>query len=111
MVAKRIDQLVRERVDNRCEYCRLPQAAVRFRFPLDHVTARQHQSDEPRSGERPIDSPLNPRLDQWADHFRWEGVIAVGVTDVGRTTVRLLRMNDPVRVALREHLVAEGSVL
>jgi hypothetical protein len=97
------------------------------------VTARQHQgpsteenlalccdrcnshkgtnltSLDPASGQ--MTRLFNPRLDQWADHFRWEGVIAVGVTDVGRTTVRLLRMNDPVRVALREHLLAEGSVL
>ncbi|HWB14228.1 MAG TPA: HNH endonuclease signature motif containing protein [Pirellulales bacterium] len=25
-----------------CEYCKLPQSAYRFRFPVDHIIARQH---------------------------------------------------------------------
>jgi 5-methylcytosine-specific restriction endonuclease McrA len=33
---------VRRRALNRCEYCRLPQAASDLTFPIDHIIARQH---------------------------------------------------------------------
>jgi 5-methylcytosine-specific restriction endonuclease McrA len=39
---KLIEQAVRARAKNNCEYCRLPQSARRLRFQIDHVIAQQH---------------------------------------------------------------------
>ncbi len=58
------------------------------------------------------DSPhilaLPPRRDRWADYFRWRGPRLVGLTPVGRATIRVLGINDPDAVALRRELIAEG---
>jgi hypothetical protein len=37
---------VRRRARHRCEYCRLPQSAVRFRNQVDHIVAEQHEGGD-----------------------------------------------------------------
>jgi hypothetical protein len=51
---------------------------------------------------------FHPREDGWDDHFRWNGAILVGRTDVGRTAISVLNMNHPDAVAKREALLQEG---
>ena len=51
---------------------------------------------------------FHPRRHKWDRHFRWVGGLVVGRTPIGRVTVQVLAMNDPLRVALREELIAEG---
>ena len=122
-----VREFVRRRAEDRCEYCRLPQLSVGFlAFHIEHVIARQHGgSDEidnlawachrcnaykgPNISS--IDEltlqlvPLfHPRRDQWPDHFQFVGASIVGLTPVGRATVKLLGFNDPYRVELREQL-------
>jgi hypothetical protein len=54
-------------------------------------------------------NPLfNPRTHHWADHFHWLGSYLKGVTAIGRTTVSVLRMNQPERVEFRRLLQAAG---
>jgi hypothetical protein len=68
-------QLVRRRAGNRCEYCRVPQKATPFiPFHIEHMT----------------------------EHFLTEGGEITGLTPTGRATVRLLNMNAPRRVQLRD---------
>jgi hypothetical protein len=38
---------------------------------------------------------------RWDDHFEWHGVLIVGTTPVGRTTVRVLQLNAEERLQLR----------
>ena len=122
-------QLVRRRSDNRCEYCRIPQQATPFiTFYVEHVRARQHMGDDGADNlalacdrcnafKGPnlvsVDSetgetvPLfNPREDDWSEHFLAVGGEIVGLTPTGRATVRLLNMNAPRRVQLREEWFA-----
>ena len=127
-------QFVRGRAANRCEYCLVPQDATPFiAFHVEHVVARQHIGDDrvenlalacdrcnafkgtnltsidPVSGKF---VPLfNPRQDRWAEHFRFEGGVIVGITAIGRATVRLLNMNAPHRVELREEWLEAGGDL
>src|SRR5687768_14086166 len=106
---------VRFRARFRCEYCRLPEAASDFTFPIDHVIARQHQGQTslenlalacPRCNAHKgpnlstIDWPsvdlirlYHPRQDRWEDHFLMEGAVIVGITATGAGTARLLHMN------------------
>jgi hypothetical protein len=51
---------------------------------------------------------FNPRRHKWASHFRWKGPVLVGRTPIGRTTVAVLAINLPHRIAQRASLIAEG---
>lgn len=126
-----IRRLVRERAGDRCEYCRLPQAAVDATFHVDHVVAQQHldqTGDDPKrlalacdrcnfckatnlSSIDPVTREIvllfNPRQDEWEEHFAMQGAVIVGVTPTGRATVRLLQMNAKHRVELRRWLIEE----
>ena len=121
---------VRHRAGDRCEYCQMPQSAHVRSFAVDHVIARQHGGKTTSenlalaclrcnshkgpnlAGLDPDASVLtrlfHPRVDRWTDHFRWEGAILIGLTDVGRTTIEVLTINHPDYVALRESLIHEG---
>jgi hypothetical protein len=128
--SKRIEKVVRDRAGGLCEYCRHPEALSRLGFCLDHVRARQHGGRtrttnlafacgfcnrhkgpnvagvDPKTGRL---TPLfNPRTQRWADHFKWHGPRILGLTSVGRTTVRVLAMNHPIQVNTRRALIAEG---
>lgn len=106
-------RLVRERASQRCEFCRLPDAADEWPFHVDHVVARVHGGDDhhdnlswtctqcnlhkgtnlasidPETGDRV--NLFNPRRDSWERHFvvDRDGHI-IGLTPTGRATVRLL---------------------
>ncbi len=119
-------QLVRERAEFACEYCRIPQAATPFiAFHIEHIIARQHLDEDqddpaglalacdrcnafkgpniasidPETGER-VDL-FHPRFDNWSDHFDLETGKIRGLTPSGRATARLLNMNAQRRVELR----------
>ena len=49
---------------------------------------------------------FNPRHDVWSEHFAWDGPTLVGLTPIGRTTISVLRINQPERVEHRRLLVA-----
>jgi len=128
-----VRQLVRERAGNRCEYCRLRQhEGAAIRFHVEHVRPRQHGgSDDPENlalacptcnwnkgpNMSAVDpetdrlTPLyNPRSDRWKEHFGIVGVEIVGLTNVGRATTRLLRMNDPEYVEVRREIDSRGEL-
>jgi hypothetical protein len=54
---------------------------------------------DPETGQ--LSELFHPRLQRWADHFAWQGVLIVGITPVGRTTVEVLQMNAEERLRLR----------
>ncbi|HJT35666.1 MAG TPA: HNH endonuclease signature motif containing protein [Pirellulales bacterium] len=125
-----LDQFVRERAGNVCEYCKLPQSIYGFRFPLDHIIAEQHGGKTissnlclacPRcnaskgrniAGIDPISGRMvrlfNPRRHKWAAHFRWDGAYLQGKSGIGRTTILVLAMNHPIALELRRALIDSG---
>jgi hypothetical protein len=61
---------------------------------------------DPDSGE---EVPLfNPRTQDWAEHFRWEGARVVPLSATGRATVDTLAMNRPLLIAIRLEEAAHG---
>jgi 5-methylcytosine-specific restriction endonuclease McrA len=126
-------RLVRERAENRCEYCHLRQSAAPFfAFHTEHIRAQQHggtgrlenlalacpdcnahkgpnlTSIDPQSDQY---VPLfNPRVDRWEQHFVVEGPFITGRTPIGRATVALLAMNEPERVQMRAELQHSGDL-
>jgi hypothetical protein len=61
---------------------------------------------DPDSGA--ITPLFHPRQDAWTDHFYWQGALLVGRSAKGRTTIDVLEINEPDRVALRASLQMEG---
>jgi hypothetical protein len=129
-----IRQLVRDRAGHRCEYCLLRQADLPLiPFHIEHVIPCQHggaddisnlalachrcnlnkgpnlASLDPATGA--IVPLFHPRLQRWEDHFEWRGVLIVGTTPVGRITVRILAMNEDLRVQLRHSRLSQGPTL
>jgi hypothetical protein len=119
---------VRERAEQRCEYCLLHESQAFFPHEPDHLIALKHggktvsanlalacfdcnrfkgsdiASIDEISGE--LVGLFNPRTQQWLDHFSLEGGHIIPLTPVGRVTARLLRLNLPSRVEVRERLAA-----
>jgi hypothetical protein len=54
-----------------------------------------------RFGEGAVVSLFNPRQQAWSEHFIANGPIVVGVTPIGRATIRVLDFNAASRVQLR----------
>ena len=121
---------VERRANARCEYCLIPQGAVMWPHEPDHIIAEQHGGRTElanlalacfhrnrRKGPNvaSVDSetgqvvPLfNPRGHRWADHFRLEGPRISPLTQIGRVTVDLLRLNAPERLLVRQALLQAG---
>lgn len=122
-----VRRLVRERAANRCEYCHLAQIDVPVStFHVEHIIPRKHGGPndlsnlalarhhwnlhkgpnltgiDPASGE--IVVRFDPRRDDWDEHFSLREGVVVGLTAVGRTTVRVLEMNVQERLDLRAEL-------
>jgi hypothetical protein len=105
----------------------------RFSFyppEIDHIIARKHggqttldnlarvcwrcnhhkgtdvASFDPLTGE--LTRLFHPRTDVWIEHFRLDDVRLDSDTPEGRTTLFLLRLNEPARVEERGLAVAAG---
>jgi hypothetical protein len=129
-VSKELDRRVRRRAKGLCEYSRLPQAFDPWAFQLDHIIAGQHggrakltnlalacsrcnRNKGPNiagfdNRTNVIVALYHPRRDKWTEHFRWRGPRLLGLTPLGRVTIRVLAINHPDAVALRRELIAEG---
>jgi hypothetical protein len=128
---RELEDLVRQRAGNRCEYCQLSaQVVPDLAFEIDHIIAKRHRGPTRAgnlcqacfacnnhkqaniSGIDPVSKKLtplfNPRRHKWTKHFRWDGPILVGLTPIGRVTVIVLEINLDYRVDLRRSLIDEG---
>ena len=128
---------VRRRASYHCGYCRVPQAAFRRPFHLEHVVAKQHGGTteldnlalacwhcnlkkgpnltgiDPETAQ--ITHLFHPRKDRWEDHFGVAvgtllplGIEIRGLTATGRATIGVLGMNEEMRQMLRYELWLEG---
>ncbi|HJT76937.1 MAG TPA: HNH endonuclease [Gemmataceae bacterium] len=120
-------ELVRQaegRAGQRCEYCRMHQALQGATFHLEHILPSSrggstdldnlawacpgcnlHKSDRTEALDPDtavVVRLFNPRTDSWSEHFELQGYQIVGRTPVGRATVRLLGLNHPRRVLIRQ---------
>src|SRR5215211_3786790 len=110
-------EYIRQRAGARCEYCGLPEAYSDAPFQVDHVIAEKHQGPTQlenlawscyycnsfkgpniagwNEATQAIVRLYHPRRDTWEDHFRWQGAVVAGLTEVGAATIHVLRMNEP----------------
>lgn len=103
---------------------------MRPRHQIEHIIATQHGGDDAPSnlalacmhcnlhkgpniagrdqatGE--LTRLFHPRQDRWRDHFGWQGAVLIGLTPIGRATIHVLAINDPLVIQTREALIEEG---
>jgi hypothetical protein len=117
-------RLVRRRAGNCCEYCGRSQSqSLLASLHIEHIRPiKHHGGDEDDNlalacvdcnlrkgpnvaGYDPLTGALtelfDPRHQVWSEHFEWQGVIIVGKTAIGRTTVEVLELNSADRLELR----------
>lgn len=119
------------RAHSRCEYCHFPSEFAEFPFHIDHIVAQKHGgATEPQNlalscfycntskgpniagfdqETQEIARLFDPRKDIWSEHFRWEGARLIGITNVGRVTVKVLNINEPAGLNVRRLLMSEGA--
>jgi hypothetical protein len=121
---------VAERAQFRCEYCRLPQSCYYHEFQIDHIRSIKHlglthfdnlayccpDCNKYKGSDvgTHLDKSLaitrffNPRIDNWFEHFEvFEGAI-YSKTDIGEATIRILQINIPDRIIIRQELMKDG---
>lgn len=117
-------QFVRDRAGDNCEYCQLPQRMSPVaQLQIEHIIPRKHggRDEEENLALACVDwklakssnlsgidettgetvSLFNPRLQRWDEHFVWQGTALVGLTAIGRATIRVLNINDEERQQMR----------
>jgi HNH endonuclease len=124
-ISDSIQDQVRQRSGYLCEYCHASELWQYVKFTVDHVIpVTQGGTDDlenlalacfhcnrrktnrlsaiaPRTNQA---VPLfNPRCDRWREHFTWsaDGLLIVGLTDIGQATLESLAMNRERVIAIR----------
>jgi hypothetical protein len=129
-VPEAIRRAVRQRAQERCDYCLIPEAELLFRHEADHILAAQHggapvlenlalacadcnrykgpnlSSTDSETGA--IVPLFHLRRDRWDEHFVVQGSHIMGRTPTGRATVFLLKLNSEERVLARRALQRAG---
>lgn len=124
MVSATTRQAVYKRAGAICEYCQLPEEfSPVARLQIEHIIPIKHGGTtildnlaiacidcnlrkgsnltgiDPDSGQ--IVELFNPRAQAWTEHFVWKGVEIVGLTSVGRATIRVMDLNSEDRLIVR----------
>ena len=129
-MAKSRRRLVWERAHGCCEYCQISQAYCILPHEIDHIRAKKHHGGHSlentcvacahcnaakgpnAAGYDPETDELvplfNPRQEMWTEHFSWNGPELVGKSAVGRATIDVLNINDPICVEQRRYLNKAG---
>ena len=115
---------VRRRAAQACEYCQRRQVdSPLIPLQIEHIIPRKHGGADSfgnlalacaecnlhkGSNLTGIDPEsnlvavlFNPRSDDWTEHFSWDGLRVVGLTPIGRATVRVLELNSAPRLRVR----------
>jgi hypothetical protein len=124
MISQAVKKQIRSQAQDLCEYCRLPQSFVSAAtFHIEHIISIQHGGEDELdniclscpfcnmykgpnlASLDPLTKQLtrlyHPRKDTWLEHFEFQGASINGLTEIGRTTVFLLKFNDEYRYPIR----------
>lgn len=124
-------RLVESRAGFVCEYCLIHANDTYAGCQVDHVISEKHGGPtvlanlalacsfcnrHKGSDVGSIDKAtgkfvrlFNPRTDEWDDHFQLVGVRFAWKTARGEATVRLLKVNHPLRIEERRILKRQGK--
>lgn len=131
-IPQALQDQVRRRALQRCEYCQSAEWLTGLRHEFDHILPRQlggastaenlclacsscnshkHARTEAVDAETGETVSLyNPRRQRWPEHFAWsdDGTRIMGLTAIGRATIETLQMNHSAVVTARALWVYTG---
>ncbi|MCB0837881.1 MAG: HNH endonuclease [Bacteroidetes bacterium] len=133
-MSHKVPQIIRSQVARRaqfkCEYCLMPEELSFLPFQIDHIISLEHGGGSeidnlayscPHCNQhkgsdlstflehyQDIERLFNPRIDQWNGHFEVSSGEIRSISRIGKATVKLLRMNEPERLAIRRILAEVG---
>lgn len=131
-ISAALRKLVWERARGFCEYCHIHDDEVLLSHEIDHVVAEQHggpsfeenlslacfQCNKLKGPNLAgidaltgaVEALFHPRLDDWHDHFMFQGPHIEARSARGRATIHILRLNAPERLRVRMALQESGRV-
>ncbi|MCC3526831.1 MAG: HNH endonuclease [Microcoleus sp. PH2017_22_RUC_O_B] len=129
-ISAELRRLVTQRASKRCEYCLIHQDVSIYSHEVDHIIALKHEGQtradnlalsclscnrykgsdlatiDPVNDE--IVPLFNPRRQVWEEHFVLNDARIEGITQIGRATGRLLKLNASNRILERQVLINQG---
>lgn len=131
-VSVKLRSQVAARDQNRCAYCQTSEANSGLPMTIDHIIpvaeggsttlenlclacrscneakGKRTAAIDPVSGENCL--LFNPLQQNWNNHFSWslDGIELEAKTQIGRTTIAALRMNNSIVCAARRRWVLSG---
>lgn len=131
-ISENLRQQVRNRADNRCEYCLSHQDYVMGKLQIDHLfpvskggknfednlclaceLCNQYKWTQTTGLDPETSSNValfNPRNQKWEEHFSWseDGTRIIGLTACGRATAAALKLNNSLALTVRRTWVRAG---
>lgn len=130
-ISDKLRSFVKNRAENRCEYCLIPEAFLATIFHVEHIRSLKHKGKTVASNlayscphcnrnkgtdvatfldedSNELIRLYNPRIDKWSDHFANNQGEIIGKTSIGIGTVRVLDFNQIERLILRKELYFLG---
>ena len=125
-ISPKIRKLVAERATFRCEYCRVLEEDMFYSYQVEHIISLKHDgTSEPSnlayacsicnqnkgsdlgtylSESLRLTRLYHPRRDKWNAHFEVEDGVISPKTKIGAATIKVLGLNNPDRIILRQVL-------
>lgn len=130
-IPEKLRKSVRDRAEGRCEYCLDLEVFAASSFHIDHIVSEQHEGKTEVENLAYSCGPCNlfkgpnlvttlqdvegyvklfhPRDDEWSSHFRLhKGGSIVGITNIGKATLKLLCFNTVEQIVARKRLIELG---
>lgn len=118
---------IKGRASNKCEYCLLDERYSGAKHQVDHIIAQKHGGSSDKANlcyacflcnsykgtdiasidwddDEQLVPLFHPRKQKWQAHFEVDSGLIKPLTNVGRVTVFLLRLNDLDRLDIRKRL-------
>ncbi len=114
-ISSSVRRAVKMRAKSKCEYCLLPDFYTLIPFHIDHVISEKHDGSSEMDNlayscpdcnikkgsdiatlteDTKLLVPLyNPRKDRFSDHFSLDGNWIIGLSNIGKATVRFMKLN------------------
>ncbi len=127
-ISENLRQMVIERADFRCEYCKINSAYSYFTFHIEHIVSIKHggetvsenlayacslcnikKGSDVATFINNISNPIrffNPRTDHWRDHFIIENTGLIGAnSSIAEATIKILHLNHPDSIIERREMI------